>query len=120
MIGLAPAASATESAVDKTNVKVHAKLDKNQVKVGEKVKLKGSLEIDAPARSGSDGLELLLVQKLQAGVWVNIADTSCRPNGNYSLNLSFSVSAQLSLRVYYPGTSIYAAASSEVFGLVVL
>ncbi|WP_026360501.1 hypothetical protein [Amycolatopsis nigrescens] len=124
--GFAPAASAASSpsttpavsAVDGQGVKVHAKLDKSQVKVGEKVKLKGSLHALSPARS--DGLELLLVQRLSAGVWVDVNSTNCRPNGSYSLSLSFQFSAQLTLRVFHPATTLYAAASSELVTLAVL
>ncbi|RZQ63754.1 hypothetical protein [Amycolatopsis suaedae] len=112
----APVSSAAETAGKP--LKVHAKLDKSQVKVGEKVKLKGSLEVVAGDHAA--GLEPLLVQKLEAGAWVTIADTSCRPNGRYSLSLSFHVAASLSLRVFYPGTTLYASTSSSVLGLVVI
>jgi len=53
------------------------------------------------------------VQQLQAGAWVNLADTTCRPNGGFSFSLSFSVSATVSLRLYHPESTLYAAAYSS-------
>ncbi|PXY20687.1 hypothetical protein [Prauserella muralis] len=113
------AASATEAG-PKGQVKVHAKAEKDVVKAGEKVKIKGKLDVVPGARSDSGGLEPVIVQKLQAGVWVDVSTGWCRPNGGFSLSLSFSLSASLSLRVYHPETHLYASAYSGVFGLVVV
>ncbi|WP_410568682.1 hypothetical protein [Amycolatopsis sp. cmx-4-61] len=119
LVGLAPAVAAPagaaplSSAVEagKGKVKVEGKLGKDHVKVNEKVDLKGNLKVvDAPRSEGS--LEAVIVQQLQAGAWVNIADTTCRPNGGFSVRLSFSVSATVSLRLYHPETALYAAAYS--------
>ncbi|MGW4060480.1 hypothetical protein ACWEGE_19500 [Amycolatopsis sp. NPDC004747] len=107
--GAAPLASATEAGKDK--VKVEGKLGKDHVKVGEKVDLKGNLQVLEAARSEAS-VETVIVQQLQAGAWVNIADTTCRPNGGFSLSLSFSVSATVSLRLFHPETTLYAAAYS--------
>ncbi|MGC7102762.1 hypothetical protein ACPZ19_49535 [Amycolatopsis lurida] len=97
-------------------VKVHAKADKEKVKVNEKVRIRGSL--DVPARS--EAAETVIIQSLQAGVWVDLRSTSCRPNSSFSLSLSFSVSAQLTLRAYHPATTLYAAAASQTFALLVV
>ncbi|MDS0139713.1 MULTISPECIES: hypothetical protein [unclassified Amycolatopsis] len=107
--GAAPLASATEAG--KGKVKVEGKLGKDHVKVGEKVDLKGNLKVLDAARS-EGSVETVVVQQLQAGAWVNIADTTCRPNGGFSLSLSFSLSATVSLRLYHPETTLYAAAYS--------
>ncbi|MBN6038623.1 hypothetical protein JYK18_27460 [Amycolatopsis sp. 195334CR] len=97
-------------------VKVHAKADKDRVKVNEKVRVRGSLEIPARAETA----ETVIIQSLQAGVWVDLRSTSCRPNSSFSLSLSFSVSAQLTLRAYHPATTLYASAVSETFLLLVV
>ncbi|SFA93617.1 hypothetical protein SAMN05216266_102315 [Amycolatopsis marina] len=114
----------THSIAGKKKVKVDAKLDKSKVKVNEKVKLKGKLDVQAPLRaSGTDGvtsLEPLVVQRLVAGVWVDLTSTSCRPNGSYQLKLSFQVQAEIKLRVYHPETTLYASATSSVFSLLVI
>jgi hypothetical protein len=105
----APLASSTEAG--KGKVKVDGKLGKDHVKVNEKVDLKGKLEVlDAPR--AEQALETVIVQQLQGGVWVNLADTGCRPNGGFTFRLSFSLSATVSLRLYHPETTLYAAAYS--------
>ena len=107
--GATPLSSATEAG--KGKVKVDGKLSKDRVKVNEKVDLKGNLKVLDAARSEAT-LEAVIVQQLQAGAWVNIADTTCRPNGGFSLSLSFSLSATVSLRLFHPETTLYAAAYS--------
>jgi len=107
--GAAPLSSAVEAG--KGKVKVDGKLSKDHVKVNEKVDLKGNLQVLDAARTDQT-VEAVIVQQLQAGAWVNIADTTCRPNGGFSLSLSFSLSATVSLRLYHPETTLYAAAYS--------
>jgi len=107
--GAAPLSSATQAG--KGKVKVDGKLSKDHVKVNEKVDLKGNLKVLDAARS-EGSVEAVIVQQLQAGAWVNIADTTCRPNGGFSLSLSFSLSATVSLRLFHPETTLYAAAYS--------
>jgi hypothetical protein len=108
----ASASASTEAG--KGKVKLDGKLGKDRVKVGEKVSLKGNLDVlDAARADGTQTLEAVIVQQLQAGVWVNLANTSCRPNGGFSFSLSFSLSATISLRLYHPETTLYAAAYSS-------
>jgi len=107
--GAAPLSSAAEAG--KGKVKVEGKLGKDHVKVNEKVDLKGNLQVLDAART-DQSVEAVIVQQLQAGAWVNIADTTCRPNGNFSVSLSFSLSATVSLRLFHPETTLYAAAYS--------
>ncbi|WP_410588625.1 hypothetical protein [Amycolatopsis sp. lyj-23] len=108
--GAAPLSSAAVEA-GKKKVAVEGKLGKDHVKVNERVDLKGNLKVLGAARS-EGSVETVVVQQLKAGAWVNIADTNCRPNGGFSVNLSFSVSATVSLRLYHPETTLYAAAYS--------
>ncbi|MFJ8911465.1 hypothetical protein [Amycolatopsis sp. NPDC102389] len=115
--GLAPAASATaapapapvSAEAGKKKVKLDASLSKKQAKVNEKVTLKGTLQA-AEGSDGTESLEAIIVQQLQGSVWVNIADTTCRPNSTFSLKLSFSLSAVITLRAYHPETTLYASA----------
>ncbi|WP_181771082.1 hypothetical protein [Amycolatopsis pittospori] len=114
--GLAPAASAIGSPVpaapeiSKKKVKLDASLSKKQAKVNEKVTLKGALREEGARADGTESLEAIIVQQLQGSVWVNIADTTCRPNSTFSLKLSFSLSAVITLRAYHPETTLYASA----------
>ncbi|ANN16439.1 hypothetical protein SD37_12780 [Amycolatopsis orientalis] len=116
--GLAPAASAIGSPapvpaspeISKKKVKLDASLSKKQAKVNENVVLKGTLKEEGARSDGTDSLEAIIVQQLQGSVWVNIADTTCRPNSTFSLRLSFSFSAVITLRAYHPETTLYASA----------
>ncbi|GAA3440477.1 hypothetical protein GCM10018954_101130 [Kutzneria kofuensis] len=115
------AASAAPVAVQapaKHKMKVQAQPAKGHVKKHEQTQIKG--RIDDSARSATTDVETLIVQELRAGVWVNVATGGCRPNGAFSIDVSFDVSATLSLRVFHPETTLYAAAYSDVFALVVL
>ncbi|MGK3207292.1 hypothetical protein [Amycolatopsis sp. MEPSY49] len=110
----APVSASAGAETGKGKVKVDGKLGKDHVKVNEKVDLKGNLKVlDAARTDGTQTLETVIVQQLQAGVWVNLADTTCRPNGGFSFSLSFSLSATISLRLYHPETTLYAAAYSS-------
>lgn len=83
--------------------KLDATLLDKKVKVDAKARIKGELETDGNARS----LTPIVVQKLVAGVWVNVYTTDCRPNYTFRLNVSFSIAAEYSLRVYHPSTTVY-------------
>jgi hypothetical protein len=114
----ASAAPATVQAPAKHKMKVQAKPAKTKIKKNEKTQIKG--RIDDTARSASSTAETLIVQELQAGVWVDVATDECAPNGAFSIDVSFDVSATLSLRVFHPESTLYVAAYSDVFALVVL
>ncbi|QUQ65870.1 hypothetical protein [Kutzneria sp. CA-103260] len=114
----ASAAPAAVQAPAKHKMKVQAAAVKGKVKKHEKTQVKG--RIDDAARSVDADAETLIVQELQAGAWVNVATGGCRPNGAFSIDVSFDVSATLSLRVFHPESTLYAAAYSDVFALVVL
>jgi hypothetical protein len=115
---VASAAPAAVQAPAKHKLKVQAKPAKTKVKKGEKTQIKG--RIDDAARSVATGDEPLVLQELEAGAWVTVASGGCHPNGAFTLDVSFSVSATLSLRVYHPESSLYVSAYSDVFALVVL
>lgn len=111
--------------VHKSPVKVDAKPDKSKVKVGEHTKIRGRLTLShagagAAAAAPADGVDVVFAQQLVAGVWVNLGSSPCAPGDDFSIDVSFSVAATLSLRVYAPETDVYAAASSDVFALVVI
>jgi len=115
---IASAAPAAVHAPAKHKMKVQAAAAKGKVKKGEHTQVKG--RIDDLARSNATGTETLFVQQLQAGVWVNVFSDTCRPNGAFDIDVSFNVSATLSLRVYHPESTLYVSAYSDVFALVVI
>jgi hypothetical protein len=98
-------------------VSVSAELLDAKVKVNGKARIKGRLDVDARAQSG---LELVVVQYLSAGVWVDLAPARCYPNSAFRVSVSFSVAAEYTLRVYHPPTTLYAAAYSNTFLLAVI
>ena len=109
----------------KSPVKLDAKPDKSTVKVGEHTKIRGHLTLSpadggAVAAAPAGGVDVVFVQRLVAGVWVNIVSRPCAAGGDFSFDVSFTVAASLTLRVFAPETDIYAAASSDVFALVVI
>jgi hypothetical protein len=123
--GLAPAAAiaapAPVASHHKHKVKLDAQLEKTRVNKGESTKIKGNLS-ELSGMESVTGDEPLVVQRLDLATktWVDVTSTSCRPNGRYSVSVSFSFSANLSLRIYHPETDLYASAYSSVFALLVL
>lgn len=102
--------TATASAAPETEAKakLHATLLDSKVKVNDKARLKGVLDVDTRSADGRT-LEPIVVQRLVAGVWVDVLSTDCRPNYTFRLSLSFSIAAQYSLRVYSPTSSVFSA-----------
>lgn len=101
-------ATASAAPATETKAKLHATLLDSKVKVNDKARLKGVLDLDTRSADGRT-LEPIVVQRLVAGVWVNVLSTDCRPNYTFRLTLSFSVAAQYPLRVYSPTTSLFSA-----------
>ncbi|HKN52500.1 MAG TPA: hypothetical protein VJX66_08370 [Amycolatopsis sp.] len=128
--GLAPAVAAaaptptplTVQGHHKHKVKLEAGAEKAQVKAGESTKIKGRLDALEGGLQSLGSSEPIIVQRLDLSThtWINVASGSCRPNGAFSLSLSFSLRASLSLRVYHPESDLYVSAYSSVFALLVI
>lgn len=84
-----------------------AKLLDKKVKVHGKARIKGELEV--PDSRGERSLEPIIVQKLVAGVWVDVTTGTCRPNYTFKLSVSFSVAAEYQLRLYHPVSAVASA-----------
>lgn len=97
-----PAAGSAAATTD-GKTKLSAELLDKKVKVNGKARIKGELEVD------SRSLEPIVVQKLVAGVWVDLFSSDCRPNYTFRLSVSFSVAASYSLRVYHPATAVFSS-----------
>ncbi|HWC81002.1 MAG TPA: hypothetical protein VG756_13690 [Pseudonocardiaceae bacterium] len=120
------AVSADASPLGKHHVKLSAGPVKSRVHKGDQVRIHGHMA-SAPDTTGralmaatDTSATLYLQEETQAGVWVNLADTNCRPDNDFDIGLRLNVSATLSLRVFAPETALYASATSSVFALVVL
>ncbi len=120
------AASASAEPMGKHHVKLTAAPVKSHVHKGEQVRIHGHLASVAGtghtpmAATTLTADDLYLQEETSAGVWVNLDNTGCYPDDDFDFNLSFSVSASLTLRIFAPETDMYAAAYSDVFALVVL
>jgi len=115
------AAAASPTAVHapaKHRLHVQAAPEHDHVKAHEKTHIKGQMDVSDSART--DSAEVLIVQQLVAGAWVNLTPGTCRPNGMFSIDVSFDVAATVSLRVYHPESSLYLESVSNVFALVVI
>lgn len=112
----APQAAVSTGAATKpppAREKLSAKLLDTKVKVNAKARIQGRLDVLHPMR---DGFELVVVQELRAGVWVDLQPARCQPNIRFTIRVSFSVVARYTLRVIHPTSSL----SSETFVLAVL
>ncbi|MBC6447990.1 hypothetical protein [Actinokineospora xionganensis] len=113
----APATAEHDATADKVKAKVNAKLLDTKVKVNADARIDGKLELP---KNNARSLELIVVQRLVAGAWVDVSTGSCRPNYSFRLSVSFSIAATYTLRVYYPETATATAAASGTFNLTVL
>jgi hypothetical protein len=113
--------AAAEVAKPPANVTLSADLLDTKVKVNGKARIKGRLDVATPVSARAQtGLELVVVQRLEAGVWVDVTTGRCLPNSSFRLSVSFSLAAEYTLRMYHPATQLYAAAYSNVFLLTVI
>lgn len=111
----APVTAEHDATASKVKAKVNAKLVDTKVKVNADARIDGRL--DLPTNNNARSLELIVVQRLVAGAWVDVSTGSCRPNSTFRLTVSFSIAATYTLRVYYPETATATAAVSSSFTL---
>ncbi|WP_154676156.1 hypothetical protein [Amycolatopsis benzoatilytica] len=115
-----PAAPAAhQPAGKKTSMQIHAGPVKGKVHRGEQIRIHGHVATGPRGRSDA-GDTLYLQTQVQAGVWVNLASAPCAPDSDFDITLAQSTSGTLTLRIFHPETSVFAAAFSDVFAVVVL
>lgn len=112
-------APAAHQAGKKTPVHIKAGPLKAKVRKGEQFRIHGHVAT-GPAGRSDRGEILYVQQETQAGVWVNLASTSCSPNNDFDLSLRLNVSGTVTLRVFHPESTLFTAAASAVFTVVVL
>ncbi|WP_244223839.1 hypothetical protein [Amycolatopsis circi] len=112
-------APAAHQAGKKTPVHIKAGPVKSKVHKGEELRIHGHVAT-GPAGRGDDGGILYVQQQTQAGVWVNLASTPCSPGNDFDLGLRLTVSGTVTLRVFHPESTLFAAAVSAVFTVAVL
>ncbi|WP_409466788.1 hypothetical protein [Amycolatopsis sp. GA6-003] len=115
----APAAvPAAHQMAKKKPVHLKAVPVKAKVRKGEQIRVHGRFATGPAGRADDDGI-LYLQQEIRAGVWVNLASTSCAPDHDFDLGVRLNVSGTLTLRVFHPESTLFTAAASAVFTVVV-
>ncbi|MEV6238813.1 hypothetical protein [Lentzea sp. NPDC051838] len=92
-----------------------------KLKKGNQLQIKGKLGAQggrSDDRQLTLGLDVFAQVRVNAGVWTNIFTKSCSPNAQFTAKVSIDASADL--RLYFPGTTTYASATSNIVGVVVL
>lgn len=108
-VSATPAKPGTEAPV---KAKLHAKLLDTKVTVNAKARIHGKLDLDLRSATAR---EPIVVQRLVGGVWVDLLSANCRPSLTFQLSVSFSISAEYTLRLYHPLTAV----SSNTLALTV-
>lgn len=117
---LSPAvASATPAVHAKpTTLELDAGGAQVKLKKGNQLQIKGKLGAQGGERQLTLGLDVFAQVKIGASVWSNIYTRSCQPNATFTAKLTIDASADL--RLYFPGTSVYASATSNIVGVVIV
>jgi hypothetical protein len=116
---LSPVAATAAPAVHAkpTTLELDAGGAKVKLKKGNQLQIKGKLGA-AGERQLTLGLDVFAQVKIGASAWTNIYTRSCTPNSTFTAKLTIDASADL--RLYFPGTSVYASATSNIVGVVVI
>ena len=113
------AATATPMVQGKpTTLELDAGGAKVKLKKGNQLQIKGKLGAQGGERQLTLGLNVFAQVKIGASVWTNIYTRSCQPNATFTAKLTLDASADL--RLYFPGTSVYASATSNIVGVIVI
>ncbi|MEU0879658.1 hypothetical protein ABZ345_13720 [Lentzea sp. NPDC005914] len=89
-----------------------------KVKKGNQLQIKGKLGAQGGERQLTLGLDVFAQVRVGASVWSNIYTKNCQPNATFNAKLTIDASADL--RLYFPGTSAYASATSNIVGVVII
>ncbi|MFC3894260.1 hypothetical protein ACFOWZ_22505 [Lentzea rhizosphaerae] len=117
---LSPVAATAAPAVHAkpTTLELDAGGAKVKVKKGNQLQIKGKLGAQGGERQLTLGLDVFAQVRVGVSTWTNIYTRSCAPNSTFTAKLTIDASADL--RLYFPGTSVYASATSNIVGVVVI
>ncbi|MFS8100068.1 hypothetical protein LFM09_23345 [Lentzea alba] len=101
-----------------TTLELDAGGAKVKLKKGNQLQIKGKLGAQGGERQLTLGLDVFAQVRVGASVWSNIYTRNCQPNSTFTAKLTIDASADL--RLYFPGTSVYATATSNIVGVVVI
>ncbi|MGW6932501.1 hypothetical protein ACWGE0_20775 [Lentzea sp. NPDC054927] len=121
---LAPGISSAAPAVHAkpTTLELDAGGAQVKLKKGNQLQIKGKLGAQGGARSSDRqltlGLDVFAQVRVGASAWSSIYTKNCQPNATFTAKLTIDASADL--RLYFPGTSVYASATSNIVGVVLI
>ncbi|WP_434448338.1 hypothetical protein [Lentzea sp. E54] len=111
----ATAAPATQA--KPTTLELDAGGAKVKLKKGDKLQIKGKLGVRGE-RQLTLGLDVFAQVRVGASAWTSIYTKNCQPNATFTAKLTIDASADL--RLYFPGTNVYASATSNIVGVIVI
>jgi hypothetical protein len=116
---LSPVAATAAPAVHAkpTTLELDAGGAKVKLKKGNQLQIKGKLGAQGE-RQLTLGLDVFAQVRIGASAWSSIYTKSCQPNSTFTAKLTIDASADL--RLYFPGTSVYASATSNIVGVVII
>lgn len=114
--GIAGAAPAVQA--KPTTLELDAGGAKVKLKKGNQLQIKGKLGAQGAQRQLTLGLDVFAQIRVGASTWSSIYTKSCQPNSTFTAKLTIDASADL--RLYFPGTSVYASATSNIVGVVII
>ncbi|ANZ35045.1 hypothetical protein BBK82_02115 [Lentzea guizhouensis] len=100
-----------------TKLELDAGGAKVKVKKGDQLQIKGKLGTSGE-RQLTLGLDVFAQVRVGVSAWTTIYTRSCQPNATFTAKLTIDASADL--RLYFPGTTVYASATSNIVGVVVI
>ena len=101
-----------------TTLELDAGGAKVKLKKGDQLQIKGKLGAQGGQRQLTLGLDVFAQVRVGASTWSSIYTKSCQPNATFTAKLTIDASADL--RLYFPGTSVYASATSNIVGVVII
>ncbi|WP_143466915.1 hypothetical protein [Lentzea kentuckyensis] len=116
---LSPVAATAAPAVHAkpTTLELDAGGAKVKLKKGNQLQIKGKLGAQGE-RQLTLGLDVFAQVRVGASAWSSIYTKNCQPNSTFTAKLTIDASADL--RLYFPGTSVYASATSNIVGVVII
>jgi hypothetical protein len=117
---LSPVAASAAPAVHAkpTTLELDAGGAQVKLKKGNQLQIKGKLGAQGTGRQLTLGLDVFAQIRVGASAWSSIYTKNCQPNATFNAKLTIDASADL--RLFFPGTNVYASATSNIVGVVII
>lgn len=101
-----------------TTLELDAGGAKVKLKKGNQLQIKGKLGAQGGERQLTLGLDVFAQIRVGASAWSSIYTKNCQPNATFTAKVTIDASADL--RLFFPGTNVYASATSNIVGVVII